>query len=97
MFKSKLGGINNFAQTYEDNDDTTPLTKDEDSETEFTAALSTITGNTNKQAEKITKLFDTLIKQIDTLEKRSNVVKANDKENINPRTNKPNCRYCWLC
>ena len=90
--------INDFAQAYEDNEtNTPPLKEDETTTTDFTAALSTITGNSNKQNEKFNKLFDALIKRIDTLEKKCPVANDEDKENINPRTNKPYRRYCWSC
>ena len=48
--------INAFANAYDTNDPP-PTVGKEDKATELTSVLSTITGNSNKQTEKMMKLF----------------------------------------
>ena len=76
------------------------LKKEPDTATELTSALSTITGNSNKQTEQMMKLFQGLCKKVDDLtalqkgNMNSNSLDGN-KDITNPRTGKPWHRYCW--
>ena len=63
--------INTFVSAYED-DVKPPAVEKDDTATELTSALSTITGNSNKQTEKLLKMFDTICKKVERLEANQN-------------------------
>lgn len=92
--------INDFADKFQDQ------TPDEDeskgNETDITSALSTITGNTNKQHDKMMKMFEALAKKVDRIDNKcGSATPSNNNndnaENINPRTGRAYRRYCWSC
>lgn len=89
--------ITQFANAYET--DTSPPDDKEDTATEMTSALSTITGNLNKQTKKMLKLVEGLCKKVDELSASHNNNNSgnggDNKGNVNPRTGKPWRRYCW--
>ena len=94
--------INQFATTYEE-PEPSPSTTKNDTSTELTSALSTITGNSNKQTDQMMKMFQDLSKKIDTLapqQTQQNVKFVTENPNkkvnaINPKTGQPWRRYCW--
>ena len=85
--------LNTFQNAYEAED--SPLAANEESDKEsFTSALSTITGKSNKQMDKMLQMFEGMNKRIDALVCQK-VNDKDNKENINPRTGRPFRRYCW--
>ena len=87
--------ITTFANAYEKQEAPTVDDKD-DTSTEITSALSTITGNSNKQTEQMMKLFQGLCKKVDALaEMHKNNGNESNNPVLNPRTGKPWRRYCW--
>ena len=96
-----IDAITDFADKF---DESPPSEEDDTSkaDTSLTSALSTITGNTNKQTDKMVQMFDALIKKVERLETKCGVASnsgddTSSTDKINPRTGRPYRRYCWTC
>ena len=92
--------INDFAEKFQDQ--TSDEEESNGNATDVTSVLSTITGNTNKQHEKMMKLFEALSKKVEHIDAKCSGTPSNENNdttgsNINPRTGRPYRRYCWTC